>query len=269
MVDVVLAPPLVDPLSGVERAVVVELVEMVVPGTTSGRSPDAHAAPTVARAAETMRTRRALHIPVTLSPGGTVQPMPFTIRRPAARCVLLDAVGRIFLIRAEDPIDPHKPEWLEVPGGGIGYGEDSATACRRELREETGIVDVEIGPCIWTQHVEYTFAGFRFESDDQIHVAWCDGGIYAPKGLEALEADAFISATWWTLTDLLGTDEPTVPVRLREFLPAVVAGEIPNEPIDITPQGPVTRHPGGGRGAHSTPDRTPAPPDGSSPRAGR
>jgi 8-oxo-dGTP pyrophosphatase MutT (NUDIX family) len=164
--------------------------------------------------------------------------MPFTIRRPAARCVLLDGAGRIFLIRAEDPIDPHKPEWLEVPGGGIGYGEDSATACRRELREETGIVDVEIGPCVWTQYVEYTFAGFRFESDDRIHVAWCDGGVYAPKGLEALEAEAFISATWWSLADLLGSDEPTVPVRLREFLPAVVSGEIPTEPIDITPLGP-------------------------------
>lgn len=162
-------------------------------------------------------------------------PMSFTIRRPAARCVLLDRDQRIFLIRAEDPIDPHKPEWLEIPGGGVGYGEDSAATCLRELREETGITDVEIGPCIWTQYVEYTFAGLRFESHDRIHVAWCDGGEYAPTGLEALEADAFISARWWSLDDLLANDEPTVPVRLREFLPAVAAGEIPADPIDIAP----------------------------------
>ncbi len=162
--------------------------------------------------------------------------MSFTIRRPAARCVLLDRDHRIFLIRAEDPIDPHKPEWLEIPGGGIGYGEDSAEACLRELREETGITDVEIGPCIWTQYVEYTFAGLRFESADRIHVAWCDGGEYAPRGLEALEADAFISAKWWSVDDLLASDEPTVPVRLREFLPAIAAGEIPSDPIDIAPR---------------------------------
>ena len=84
--------------------------------------------------------------------------MSFLIRRPAARCVLLDGAGRIFLIRSEDPIDPRKPEWLEIPGGGMGYGEDSASACRRELYEETGITDVEIGPCVWTQYVEYTFS---------------------------------------------------------------------------------------------------------------
>lgn len=161
--------------------------------------------------------------------------MSFTIRRPAARCVLLDRDGRIFLIRAEDPIDPYKPEWLEIPGGGIGFGEDSAAACLREVHEETGITDIDMGPCIWTQYVEYTFAGMRFESDDRIHVAWCDGGEYAPTGLEALEADAFISARWWTLDELLANDEPTVPVRLREFLPAVLGERIPVQPIDITP----------------------------------
>lgn len=161
--------------------------------------------------------------------------MPFTLRRTAARCVLLDRNGRIFLIRAEDPIDPRKPEWLEIPGGGIGPGEDSATAALRELYEETGIGSVEMGPCVWVQQTEYDFGGYHFESDDYIHVAWCDGGEYQPRGLEALEAAAFLGARWWTLSDILGNDMPTVPARLREFLPALVAGEIPGEPVDITP----------------------------------
>ena len=61
------------------------------------------------------------------------------LKRAAARVVLLDREGRIFLVNAEDPIDPFKPAWWEIPGGGIGWGEDSATAAARELYEETGI----------------------------------------------------------------------------------------------------------------------------------
>ncbi len=161
--------------------------------------------------------------------------MSFSFRRPCARTVLLDREGRIFLIRAEDPVDPYKPEWLEIPGGGMGHTEESGHAALRELHEETGIPDVEMGPCVWTQQTEYTFAGYHFEADDFIHVAWCDGGAYNPKGLEALEAAAFQGADWWTLEDLLANDEPTIPFRLREFLPALIAGHLSENPIDITP----------------------------------
>ena len=157
------------------------------------------------------------------------------LRRSAARCVLLDSDRRVFLIRSADPIDPHKPEWLEIPGGGVGPGEDSAAACLRELHEETGIRDVEMGPCVWTQYVEYTFCGMRFESDERIHVAWCEGGEFRPAGLEALEAAAFIDAGWWTVEELQVNREPTVPARLREFLPALAAGDIADPPIDISP----------------------------------
>jgi hypothetical protein len=37
------------------------------------------------------------------------------------------------------------------------------------------------------------------------------------------------------LDDLLASDVKVLPARLREFLPALVAGEIPTEPIDISP----------------------------------
>lgn len=160
----------------------------------------------------------------------------WTLRRPAARVVLLDREGRIFLINGRDPADASKPPWLEIPGGGIDPGEDSAQAVARELYEETGIGDAEIGPVVWKQYVEFDFGGYHFESDEQIHIAWCDGGEWRPKHLEALEAAAFSGADWWSLDDLLASDKPVLPERLREFLPALVAGEIPAEPIDIAPR---------------------------------
>jgi len=149
--------------------------------------------------------------------------------------VLLDREGRIFLIRGLDPADRSKPPWWEIPGGGVDPGESSEQAVKRELYEEAGFEGVEIGPVIWTQHVEFDFGGIHFDSDERIHVAWCDGGEWRPRHLEFLEAAAFQGAEWWELEPLLASDEPVLPERLREFLPAIVANDLPNPPIDISP----------------------------------
>ena len=42
--------------------------------------------------------------------------------------------------------------------------EDSAVAAARELYEETGIESIDMGPVIWTQHVQFTFGGYFFDS---------------------------------------------------------------------------------------------------------
>ena len=161
--------------------------------------------------------------------------MVWAFKGAAAREVLFDRETRIFMMNASDPVDPYKPPWWEIPGGGVGWGEDSATAAMRELYEETGIEGVEMGPCIWTQQVEFDFGGYHFDSDERIHVAWCDGGEWAPTHLEALEAAAFEDARWWEVDELLAADVPVLPTRLREFLPPIARGDLPAEPIDISP----------------------------------
>jgi 8-oxo-dGTP pyrophosphatase MutT (NUDIX family) len=157
----------------------------------------------------------------------------YTFKRKAARVVLLDRLGRVLLLRARDPADPSKPPWWEIPGGGMERNETSAEAARRELREETGIVDVEIGPCVWVQHANFDFGGFHFDQDEWIHVAWSDGDDVQATGLEALEALAFHDLRWWPLDDLLASSDPLLPARMRELLPPLIAGDLPHPPTDI------------------------------------
>jgi 8-oxo-dGTP pyrophosphatase MutT (NUDIX family) len=156
-------------------------------------------------------------------------------RRRAARAVVLDPRDRILLISARDPARPGGAGWWELPGGGIDPGEATVDAVRRELWEEAGIRDAEIGPCVWTQAVEFTFGGWHFDQDEWIHVVRCDGTAAAPAGLESLEALAFGEQRWWTVEDAVAAGLRTIPYRLLEFLPTLVEAGPPPEPLDITP----------------------------------
>lgn len=160
---------------------------------------------------------------------------PTSRRRRAARAVVLDPQDRILLINAKDPVGPNHRDWWEIPGGGIDSGETTQDAVRRELWEEAGISNAEIGPCIWIQAVEFTFGGWHFEQDEWVHVVRCDGTAEGPKGLEALEALAFGDQRWWDLEEILELQPRTIPYRMTEFLPDLVGGALPSDPIDISP----------------------------------
>ncbi|MCP4436822.1 MAG: NUDIX domain-containing protein [Actinomycetia bacterium] len=156
-------------------------------------------------------------------------------RRQAARVVVFDPAGRVLRISAHDAARRSDGHWWEVPGGGIDPGEDTHHAVRRELWEEAGIADAEIGPVVFTQAVEFTFGGWHFDQDEWIHVARCSGESTGPKGLEALEAMAFGEQRWWEAEDLIASGERTIPYPLAEHLIALRDWELPPEPIDITP----------------------------------
>jgi 8-oxo-dGTP pyrophosphatase MutT (NUDIX family) len=164
------------------------------------------------------------------------------LRRRAARVVLLDPSDRVLLLQGSDPYRPAKGTWWELPGGGVEPGEPTGRAAARELYEETGIVPLEMGPCVWRHHATFEFAAYSFDQHEFVHVARSAGGEeYRPAGLELLEAMAFRGARWWTIDDLAaytGDGGRVIPVWLIEQLPGLLSGGWPpavgdDGPIDM------------------------------------
>ena len=80
-------------------------------------------------------------------------------RRLTARVLLFDPLGRILLMKGRLPTRRDGPgAWFTI-GGGAEPGEAVLEAAAREIREETGIAEFELGPVIWRREGMMRLAG--------------------------------------------------------------------------------------------------------------
>jgi 8-oxo-dGTP pyrophosphatase MutT (NUDIX family) len=143
--------------------------------------------------------------------------------RPTARVLLLDPVDRILLLKGRLPSDPHAPgAWFTV-GGGIEPGESLYEAAAREVREETGLADIVLGPVAWCGEVTLLDRKQRpVLFKDTFILARCGGGEVTQDGWQDLEREFVDDMRWWTLDDLAVTSEPVWPADLAVRLMAVL-----------------------------------------------
>lgn len=137
--------------------------------------------------------------------------------RKVARVVLLDAQERILLLHGHEPDDP-ADDWWFTPGGGLEGDETREEAALRELVEETGITEVDLGPVLWRRRCSFPFAGRRWDQDEWYFLARTTQTGTVAAGLTELERRSVAGARWWTCRELTEAHETVYPTRLAELL---------------------------------------------------
>lgn len=157
---------------------------------------------------------------------------PAPPERPTARVLLLDARDRILLMRGRLPGRLDGPgNWFTV-GGGVEPGETYLDAAAREIREETGIATFELGPVVWLREGPLDIP-HPVMMVEQYIVARCEGEEPHRGGWQALEHELIDDIRWWTLEELKATEEVAHPVGLADLLGDILAGRLPEDPLDI------------------------------------
>jgi ADP-ribose pyrophosphatase YjhB (NUDIX family) len=153
--------------------------------------------------------------------------------RPAARAVLLDPDDRILLVRFEFPA---RRVWATV-GGGIEPGETAEDAIRRELEEEAGLTEFELGPAVWTRLHVIPFIGGAWDGQqEQYHLVRTPAFEPHPRlSWEQLNREYVFELRWWTVEELEEAAPETsfAPTQLPELLRMLLRDGPPTEPLDV------------------------------------
>jgi TDG/mug DNA glycosylase family protein len=141
------------------------------------------------------------------------------VEREAVRGLVLDGEGRVLLARFEHPVSGEA--WWATVGGGVDAGESDEEALRRELREEAGLLDFEIGPVVHTR--EHTFPWDRrlIHQRERFHVVRVDA--HEPAPTIDVAAEGVTDVRWWTRAELDDPAEPLVPADLARLVRTLTA----------------------------------------------
>jgi TDG/mug DNA glycosylase family protein len=139
--------------------------------------------------------------------------------RPAVRALVVDADDRVLLVQFEN--DATGDRWWATPGGGVEQGEDEHVALRRELQEEIGLDEFELGPLVWDAARTFAFQKTLYLQRNRIYLVRVHQ--HHPAATVDMAAEGVVETRWWTVDELEATTERLTPPELYGQLRTLLA----------------------------------------------
>jgi TDG/mug DNA glycosylase family protein len=148
--------------------------------------------------------------------------------RQGTRALVLDTTDRVLMVRFQDAFG----SWWSTPGGGVEQGESDEHALQRELAEEVGLTEYELGPLIWTR-MHWFVSPRRWAGQRERHYLVRVEPLEPRPAFtqEELAAEGVHEIRWFTPDELERVT--TGPRRLAAFVRELLANGPPAEPVDV------------------------------------
>jgi 8-oxo-dGTP pyrophosphatase MutT (NUDIX family) len=150
------------------------------------------------------------------------------VTRPAhrrvSRIILLDQDDRFLLFLTASPkLAVPTVRWI-TPGGGVDEGESHTEGAIRELFEETGLQVSDVGEPV------HTISGFSTFNDGHVQTTYVEFFVVRTGAFDITrdnwldyEHSDILDVRWWSLEELVNTQEPIGPADLAEVISRVLS----------------------------------------------
>ena len=152
------------------------------------------------------------------------------IERHAIRAILLTPQSEVLLMRIHPP-DNDECFWWITPGGGLEAGETTEDGLRRELQEELGLDEYEIGPLVWRRQHTFDWAEDRIHQYEEYYIVCVEH--FEPKMTDPIEEKVLDQFRWWPTAKLAEADERLTPLSLAEIIERYLAEGAPQEALEV------------------------------------
>jgi 8-oxo-dGTP pyrophosphatase MutT (NUDIX family) len=132
--------------------------------------------------------------------------------RLAVRALVIDDDERVLLVQYRRPVGAET--WWGTPGGGIDPGETDEQALARELREEVGLHEFELGPVLFEHVGLFPWARELFRQVNTTYLVRVRQ--HEPRATIDLAAEGVVDVRWWSLKELEASDAQFAPPDLVE-----------------------------------------------------